>query len=113
MHKRVAELQMETNDKFSAATSYQAAFQAYKKDDGCVNVAVECLNQAIELHINNGKFTQAAKFHKEAGELFESELNYQKAIDHFQVAPLNRSHPNLPGESECLLLPPAPSPLSL
>lgn len=85
MHKRVAELQMETNDKFSAATSYQAAFQAYKKDDGSVTVAVDCLNQAIELHINNGRFSQAAKFHKEAGELFEGELNYQKAVDHFQV----------------------------
>uniref|UniRef100_A0A7S0VZQ9 Alpha-soluble NSF attachment protein n=1 Tax=Hemiselmis tepida TaxID=464990 RepID=A0A7S0VZQ9_9CRYP len=86
MHKRVAELQMELNDKFSAATSFQAAFQAYKKDDGCVKVAVECLSQAIELHINNGRFSQAAKFHKEAGELYESELNYQKAIEHFQSA---------------------------
>ncbi len=86
MHKRVAELQMELNDKFSAAASYQAAFQAYKKDDGSVKVAVECLNQAIELHINNGRFSQAAKFHKEAGELYESELNYPKAIEHYQAA---------------------------
>lgn len=86
MHKRCAEIQMELNDKFSAATSFQAAFQAYKKDDGSVKVAVECLQQAIDLHINNGRFSQAAKFHKEAGELYEAELNYPKAIEHFQFA---------------------------
>ena len=28
---------------------------------------------------------QAAKFHKEAGELFEGDLNYAKAIEHYQV----------------------------
>ena len=83
-HKRVAEVQLELNDKFAAAASFQAAFQAYKQDDGASGTAVECLNQAIELHINNGRFTQAAKFHKEAGELFEKELNYAKAVEHFQ-----------------------------
>ena len=45
-------------------------------DEGASAIAVECLEQAIELHINNGRFTQAAKFHKEAGELFETDLNY-------------------------------------
>ena len=29
--------------------------------------------------------SQAAKFHKEAGELFEGDLNYAKAIEHYQV----------------------------
>lgn len=85
-HKRVAEIQMELNDKFAAAAAFQAAFQAYKRDEGASATAVACLNQAIELHINNGRFTQAAKFHKEAGELFEADLNYPKAVEHFQQA---------------------------
>mmetsp|Transcript_44279 Transcript_44279/g.139694 ORF Transcript_44279/g.139694 Transcript_44279/m.139694 type:complete len:268 (-) Transcript_44279:190-993(-) len=85
-HRKSAELQLALNDKFGAASSFQAAFQAYKKDAGSSTVAVECLNQAIDLHINNGRFSQAAKFHKEAGELFESDLNYPKAIEHFQLA---------------------------
>mmetsp|Transcript_14822 Transcript_14822/g.21604 ORF Transcript_14822/g.21604 Transcript_14822/m.21604 type:complete len:290 (+) Transcript_14822:70-939(+) len=85
-HKRVAEVQLDLNDKFAAAASFQAAFQAFKKDEGASGTAVDCLKQAIELHINNGRFTQAAKFHKEAGELFEGEISYAKAIDHFQQA---------------------------
>lgn len=85
-HKRVAQIQLELNDKFAAAASFQAAFQAYKRDEGASATAVDCLNQAIELHINNGRFTQAAKFHKEAGELFETDLNYAKAVEHFQQA---------------------------
>mmetsp|Transcript_11981 Transcript_11981/g.18772 ORF Transcript_11981/g.18772 Transcript_11981/m.18772 type:complete len:181 (+) Transcript_11981:93-635(+) len=84
--KRVAELQLQQNDKFGAATAYQAAFQAFKKDAGNTIEAVECLNQAIELHINNGRFTQAAKFHKEAGEMFEADLDFSKAVEHFQNA---------------------------
>ena len=65
---------------FGAATSFQAAFQvflyifdnptqyaevyaqAFKKDDSCIGAAVECLTQAIDLHINNGRFSQANDF---------------------------------------------------
>mmetsp|Transcript_74626 Transcript_74626/g.199792 ORF Transcript_74626/g.199792 Transcript_74626/m.199792 type:complete len:188 (+) Transcript_74626:30-593(+) len=83
-HKRAAEIQVEQKDLLGAASSFQAAFQAFKKDDSCVAVAVECLTQAINLHLNNGRFSQAAKFHKEAGELFEAEMNYSKAIEHYQ-----------------------------
>jgi hypothetical protein len=32
--------------------------KAYKKDDACIGAAVECLTQAIDLHINNGRFSQ-------------------------------------------------------
>mmetsp|Transcript_57664 Transcript_57664/g.120561 ORF Transcript_57664/g.120561 Transcript_57664/m.120561 type:complete len:300 (-) Transcript_57664:14-913(-) len=84
-HKKVAEIQLELKDMFGAATSFQAAFQAFKKDDACIGAAVECLTQAIDLHINNGRFSQAAKFHKEAGELFEGDLNYAKAVEHYQL----------------------------
>ncbi len=36
------------------------------------------------LHLR--RVVQAAKFHKEAGELFEGDLNYAKAIEHYQVS---------------------------
>mmetsp|Transcript_55715 Transcript_55715/g.113913 ORF Transcript_55715/g.113913 Transcript_55715/m.113913 type:complete len:290 (+) Transcript_55715:140-1009(+) len=85
-HKKRAELQIALNDKFGAGGSYQAAFQAYKKDDGSSKEALECLNAAIELFVNNGRFTQVAKFHKEAGEMFEAELNYKEAIKQYQSA---------------------------
>mmetsp|Transcript_13702 Transcript_13702/g.33243 ORF Transcript_13702/g.33243 Transcript_13702/m.33243 type:complete len:290 (+) Transcript_13702:53-922(+) len=85
-HQRAAQVQLELNDKFGAATSFQAAFQALKKEPESVAAAVECLNQAIQLHLNNGRFTQAAKFHKEAAELFEAELNPEKALFHYQNA---------------------------
>ena len=58
-HERAAQLQLELNDKFGAANCFQAAFQALKKDSESIPAAVECLNQAIQLHLNNGCFTQA------------------------------------------------------
>jgi len=85
-HSKRASLQMELNDKFGAGQSYQAAFQAYKKEPECNKEAIEALNACIELHINNGRFTQAAKQHKEAGDMFEAELNYKQAIHHFKTA---------------------------
>eukprot|EP00960_Hanusia_phi_P039835 754079-Hanusia_phi.AAC.2 len=60
----------------------------------CKRLIEDFRNQAIDLHINNGRFSQAAKFHKEAGELFESDLNYPKAIEHFQVK-LHSPHPHV------------------
>mmetsp|Transcript_41309 Transcript_41309/g.97096 ORF Transcript_41309/g.97096 Transcript_41309/m.97096 type:complete len:290 (+) Transcript_41309:130-999(+) len=85
-HQRRGNLQLELGDKFAAGQSFQAAFQAYKKDPECNTVAIQALNACIELHINNGRFTQAAKQHKEAGEMFEAELNYKQAVHHYQTA---------------------------
>ena len=36
----------------------------------------------------NAELWQAAKFHKEAAELYEAELNPEKALFHFQVNPV-------------------------
>ncbi len=33
-HRRVAQIQLDINDKFAAAAAFQQAFQAYKKEDG-------------------------------------------------------------------------------
>lgn len=48
--------------------------------------AVNSLHLAVELYTDEGRFSMAAKYQKEIGELLEAEMEYEKAIEAYQVA---------------------------
>eukprot|EP00741_Cyanophora_paradoxa_P022402 tig00021463_g21628.t1 len=81
---RQAEMFTKTGSKHEAASAYTDAASCFKKVS--VNDAVNCLKQAVDIFIDMGSWTQAAKFQKEIGELYESEEQLENAIDAFQVA---------------------------
>jgi alpha-soluble NSF attachment protein len=48
--------------------------------------SIACLKTAIELLTDEGRFSMAAKYHKEIGEIYEQELDYEHATTAFQAA---------------------------
>lgn len=79
------DLQMTAENKHSAASSFVDASNCFKKVDP--EEAVKCLNRAVDIHTEMGKFSMAAKHHISMAELFESQLrDLDKAIQHYQKA---------------------------
>lgn len=49
--------------------------------------AVKCLEQTIEIYVDMGRFTTAAKHHISIAEIYESDLvDFGKTVDHYQIA---------------------------
>lgn len=49
--------------------------------------AISCLQRAIEIYIDMGKFTQAAKHHMSIAEIYETNLvDLDKAVEHYEKA---------------------------
>jgi len=81
---KVAECQLKLDSKHEAATSYTSAATCLKKNNNAD--AVECLKKAVELYTGEGRFSVAAKNQKEIAEIYESELDFEKAIESYQLA---------------------------
>ncbi|PIK56296.1 putative alpha-soluble NSF attachment protein [Apostichopus japonicus] len=61
------------------------AATSYRKDDQ--EKAISCLQRAIEIYIDMGKFTQAAKHHMSIAEIYETNLvDLDKAVEHYEKA---------------------------
>ncbi|KAK3563730.1 hypothetical protein QTP86_034454 [Hemibagrus guttatus] len=91
---QAAKLHMQMQNKLDAATSFVDAGNAYKKADpqgeNTINSsltsfitdsfsmhrteAINCLNAAIDIYTDMGRFTIAAKHHMTIAEIYESEL---------------------------------------
>uniref|UniRef100_A0A7N8YAF1 Beta-soluble NSF attachment protein-like n=1 Tax=Mastacembelus armatus TaxID=205130 RepID=A0A7N8YAF1_9TELE len=69
---QAARLHMQLQNKLDSATSFVDAGNAYKKADP--QEAINCLNQAIDIYTDMGRFTIAAKHHITIAEIYESEL---------------------------------------
>uniref|UniRef100_A0A8C5ANH8 Beta-soluble NSF attachment protein n=1 Tax=Gadus morhua TaxID=8049 RepID=A0A8C5ANH8_GADMO len=69
---QAARLHMQLQNKLDSATSFVDAGNAYKKADP--QEAINCLNQAIDIYTDMGRFTIAAKHHITIAEVYESEL---------------------------------------
>ncbi|XP_055719367.1 beta-soluble NSF attachment protein-like isoform X1 [Salvelinus fontinalis] len=67
-----ARLHMQLQNKLDSATSFVDAGNAYKKADP--QEAINCLNAAIDIYTDMGRFTIAAKHHITIAEVYESEL---------------------------------------
>lgn len=94
---KAAELQLALGSKHEGATHYVDAGNCYRKGDA--NEAVRCMQKAIEIYTDMGRFTIAAKHHITVAEIFESELvdiekaiaNYEQAADYYKGEESNSS----------------------
>ena len=82
---QAAELHWKSGNKHDSATGYADASVCYKKSDA--KEAVACLQKAIEIYTDMGRFNIAAKHHMSVAEIYESELvDVEKAISHYEQA---------------------------
>jgi len=81
---KVAECQLKLDSKHEAATSFASAATCFRKSNNAE--AVECLKNAVELFTGEGRFAIAAKNQREIAEIYEADLDFEKAILAYQVA---------------------------
>jgi len=81
---KAAECNLKSQSKHEAATNYINAGNCLKKVN--INDAVTCLRTAVEFFTDDGRFSMAAKHQKEIAELFEQELDFEHAMENYQVA---------------------------
>lgn len=89
--------------KHQAASNYVDAATSYRKDDQ--EKAISCLQRAIEIYIDMGKFTQAAKHHMSIAEIYETNLvDLDKAVEHYEkAADYYRGEESNSSANKCLL----------
>ncbi|KAM7408328.1 hypothetical protein PAMA_002162 [Pampus argenteus] len=100
---QAARLHMQLQNKLDSATSFVDAGNAYKKADP--QEAINCLNQAIDIYTDMGRFTIAAKHHITIAEIYESELvDIEKGIAHYeQAADYYKGEESNSSANKCLL----------
>ncbi|KAJ9160411.1 hypothetical protein P3X46_025815 [Hevea brasiliensis] len=81
---KLANCHLKLDSKHEAAQAYVDAAHCYKKTS--TNEAISCLGQAVDLFCDIGRISMAARYYKEIGELYESEANFEKAIDFYEKA---------------------------
>jgi len=81
---KVAECQLKLDSKHEAATSYASAATCFKKNNTAD--CVDCLKKSVELFTGEGRFAIAAKHQKEIAEVYEAELDFEQAIEAYQIA---------------------------
>lgn len=80
-----ASLHAKAGSRHDAATNFVDASNCYKKTD--LEEAVSCLLKAIEIYIDMGRFTMAAKHHQSIAEMYETDPNgLDKAVQHYEQA---------------------------
>ncbi|XP_023617477.1 beta-soluble NSF attachment protein isoform X3 [Myotis lucifugus] len=100
---QAAKLHMQLQSKHDSATSFVDAGNAYKKADP--HEAINCLNAAIDIYTDMGRFTIAAKHHITIAEIYETELvDIEKAIAHYeQSADYYKGEESNSSANKCLL----------
>lgn len=81
---KAAEACIQAKSKHEAATNYINAANCFKKNKFID--AVNCFKLAIDLYTDEGRFSIAAKHHKELAELYEAERDYEHAIESYETA---------------------------
>uniref|UniRef100_A0A8C7SHU5 N-ethylmaleimide-sensitive factor attachment protein, beta b n=1 Tax=Oncorhynchus mykiss TaxID=8022 RepID=A0A8C7SHU5_ONCMY len=100
---QAARIHMQLQNKHDSATSFIDAGNAFKKSDP--NEAIKCLNAAVDIYTDMGRFTIAAKHHITIAEIYESELvDIEKAIAHYeQAADYYKGEESNSSANKCLL----------
>ncbi|KAM4590587.1 N-ethylmaleimide-sensitive factor attachment protein, alpha b isoform 1-T1 [Fundulus diaphanus] len=100
---KAAHLHLQMQSKHDAATNLIDAGNAFKKADP--QEAINCLNRAIEIYTDMGRFTIAAKHHITIAEIYETELvDIDKAIAHYeQAADYYKGEESTSSANKCLL----------
>ncbi|PAA89494.1 hypothetical protein BOX15_Mlig005420g1 [Macrostomum lignano] len=94
---KAAEAHSSKNSRHDSASALVDAANCYRKVDG--KQAIGCLDSAIGIYTDMGRFTIAAKHHMSIAEIYETELNdpklasqhYQKAADFYRGEESNAS----------------------
>uniref|UniRef100_A0A7N5ZZ03 N-ethylmaleimide-sensitive factor attachment protein, alpha b n=1 Tax=Anabas testudineus TaxID=64144 RepID=A0A7N5ZZ03_ANATE len=82
---QAAHLHLQMQSKHDAATNFIDAGNAFKKADP--QEAINCLNRAIEIYTDMGRFTIAAKHHITIAEIYETELVDIDKVRWFVILP--------------------------
>jgi len=80
----VAAMHTKLKSAHEIATAYQDAANCYKKTNA--SKALTLYQEAVAIHIDLGRFTQAAKLQKESGDLAEAEGDLKAAMEAYQTA---------------------------
>ncbi|KAL3536587.1 hypothetical protein ACH5RR_005048 [Cinchona calisaya] len=81
---KLASCHLKLDSKHEAATAYVDAANCYKKTSP--KQAVACLDQAINMFLDNHRLSMAARYCKEIGELYEQKQDIDQAVVYFQRA---------------------------
>ncbi|XP_045470521.1 alpha-soluble NSF attachment protein-like [Harmonia axyridis] len=100
---RCAEIHQEINNQYDAALNFSQAASCYKKCDS--RTAIACLEKAIEVLTDIGRFSMAAKHHQTIAEIYELQLlDVKNAVCHFeQASEYFRMEDNNVSAEACLL----------
>lgn len=98
-----ASLLSKANSRHEAATAYVDAGHCFKKFN--LTTAENCYLKAIDIYLDMGRFTVAAKHHQTIAEMYEIEpLDYDKIIQHFeQASDYFRGEESISCANRCLL----------
>ena len=97
-----AEMNLKCSNTFEAANNYVKAANCFRKDSPAE--AVSCLRVAIAHYTDTGKFSQAARHQQEVGEILESQLELDEAINAYETAAEYLEGNNNPSQAaKCLL----------
>jgi len=81
---QAAEMCIKTNSNHQAANWYVKAANAFRKNGP--KETIMCLDAAINMYTDAGRFHLAAKYQQEVAELFEEQLQLEEAINAYEVA---------------------------
>ncbi|GJQ81932.1 hypothetical protein Trydic_g20399 [Trypoxylus dichotomus] len=100
---KAANLLAKANCRHEAAASYVDAGHCFKKINTVT--AENCYLKAIEIYLDMGRFTVAAKYHQTIAEMYEIEpLDYDKIIQHLeQASDYFRGEESISCANRCLL----------
>lgn len=100
---KAAGLLTKISNRHEAASAYIDAGHCFKKFN--VNTAENCYLKAIEIYLDMGRFTVAAKHHQTIAEMYENEpVDYDKVVQHLeQASDYFRGEESISCANRCLL----------
>ncbi|XP_031109915.1 alpha-soluble NSF attachment protein [Ipomoea triloba] len=81
---KLANCHLKLDSKHEAASAFADAGHNYKKTN--TREAVSCLEQAVNLFLENGRLNMSARYYKEIAEIYEQEQNLEQAIAYYEKA---------------------------
>ncbi|KAF4393925.1 hypothetical protein G4B88_025894 [Cannabis sativa] len=81
---KLSDCYLKVDSKHEAANAFIEASKCYKKTS--TTAAISCLDKAINIFMDNGKDSMAARYCKEIGEMYELEKDNEKAMLYFERA---------------------------
>mmetsp|Transcript_16820 Transcript_16820/g.27886 ORF Transcript_16820/g.27886 Transcript_16820/m.27886 type:complete len:287 (+) Transcript_16820:135-995(+) len=100
--EQTARCHLKCSSAHEAATAYSDAANCYKKTDA--DRAIRFYKEAVEVHIDLGRFTTAAKLQKEIAELHEGQTDLEAAMKAFETAAdYYRGEESTSAANQCLL----------